>query len=229
MSSIDPSAFFNVVDVTGVVANGLLGGAVARAYRFDAVGFAMLGIVSGLGGGVIRDVLLGNGFPVALTNPAYLSGALIASAAAYLLVLGGKWTGRLLILADLLAVGCWAATGTVKSLAVGLGPLACVLIGVLTAIGGGILRDVLVAKIPAVFGDGPLYATIALIGAIEMFVLARFDLPNWGMTASIVTCAGLGLLARRRGWRLPGAAQWEVRLPARYAGTLRRPGTRQRH
>ncbi|SQC36982.1 Predicted membrane protein [Rothia kristinae] len=65
---------FRTVDIAAVAANGLLGGAVARAFRFDIVGFVMLAIVSGMGGGMIRDVLLNSGFPVALTDAGYWVG-----------------------------------------------------------------------------------------------------------------------------------------------------------
>ncbi|MBW3087077.1 hypothetical protein KEM60_03307 [Austwickia sp. TVS 96-490-7B] len=222
---------FDAVDVTGVVANALLGGAVARARRFDIVGFTVLGVCSGLGGGVIRDVLLASGLPVALTNPAYLPAAILASIAAYLLAVG-RWTTRLLMVADVLALGCWAATGTHKALGVGLAWLPAVLVGVLTAVGGGIIRDVLVARAPVVFGGNTLYASVALVGSAEMLLMDQLGRPVVGMAISIMTCAALGLVARWRGWTLPGAAQWNLRLPAvpslsvRYVDTWRRhPGT----
>ena len=84
-------SLFRIVDVTGVVASGLLGGAVARSKRFDIVGFVSLAIITGLGGGMLRDVLLNSGFPVALTDPAYLAGALIAALVAYVVRLDGTF------------------------------------------------------------------------------------------------------------------------------------------
>lgn len=220
VTTYDPSALFDAVDLTGVIANALLGGAVARARRFDIVGFVILGICSGLGGGVLRDLLLDMGFPVALTHPAYLPAAVAASTAAYLLDVGGRWSGRLLAIADVLALGCWAATGTLKSYAVGLGWLPCLLIGVLTAVGGGIVRDVLVARVPAVFGGNPLYATVALVGSAEMLVCAHLGQPVLGMALSIGTCGLLGVVARWRKWTLPGAVQW--RLPPSVASNALR-------
>lgn len=231
VQEFDPSELFNAVDLTGVVANALLGGAVARAHRFDIVGFVILGSCSGLGGGVMRDLLLGMGFPVALTHPAYLPAAVLASAVAYLLDLRGRWTRRLLLAADVLALGCWAATGTLKAMSVGLAWLPCLLVGVLTAVGGGIIRDVLVARVPGVFGGNPLYATVALIGSVEMLALANLNQPVLGMGLSILTCGLLGLAARWRGWSLPGAAQWSLRqvlvptIP--YVATWARPTWRR--
>lgn len=229
VQEFDPSELFNAVDLTGVVTNALLGGAVARAHRFDIVGFVVLGICSGVGGGILRDLLLGMGFPVALTHPAYLPAAVLASTAAYLLDLRGRWTQHLLATADVLALGCWAATGTLKAYSVGLSWLPCLLMGVLTAIGGGIVRDVLVARPPVVFGGNPLYATVALCGSVEMLILASFNQPAAGMGLSILTCGAVGVAARWRGWVLPGAAQWNLRqvlvppVSERYAAILSLP------
>lgn len=212
MAEFDPSAIFNVVDLIGVVANGLLGGALARAMKFDFVGFVVLGIASGLGGGMVRDILLDNGPPVALTNPLYLPCAILAAAAAYLLVLGGKWTGRALVVADVLALGCWSATGTGKAFALGLAPVPCLMLGVVTAVGGGVIRDVLAGRTPVIFGASTLYASIALVGSSVMLAGNMFGHPQIGMVLAIAACAVLGLLSRRRGWKLPAAADWDLRL-----------------
>lgn len=198
----DAETIFRIVDVTGVVANGLLGGAVARSRRFDIVGFATLAIISGLGGGMIRDVLL-SARPVALTDPAYLSGALIAAVIAYVVHLEGTLPRRALALADVLALGCWSATGTIKAASMGLDAVPSVMLGVITAVGGGMLRDVLVGKTPAVFGGNTLYASLGVVGSIQAFALFHVGHREAGMAASIITCAVLGLLARKLGWMLP--------------------------
>ncbi len=212
---MDLDGVFRVVDVTGVVANGLLGGAVARSRRFDIVGFAMLAIISGLGGGMIRDVLLGVR-PVALTDPAYLSGALVAAVIAYVVKLEGPIPRRALGMADLLALGCWSATGAVKASMLGLGWLPAIMLGVITAVGGGMLRDVLVGKVPTVFGGNTLYASLAVLGSIEAIAFYHAGRSDLGMAASILTCAVLGVLARRLGWMLPEPIEFNLRrLPAR--------------
>ncbi len=211
MDPLEPSAWFRIVDVMGVVANGLLGGAVARRMGFDIVGFAILAVLSGLGGGLLRDVLL-DVRPVALTDPAYITGSLVAALIAYLLNLRGRWTGRVLVLADLLALGCWSATGTSKALVFGIAVLPAVLLGVLTAVGGGMLRDVFVGRVPAIFGGNPLYATVAVVGSLEMALFWHLRREEVGMLVAILTCTALAGLARRRGWVLPGAADLEARL-----------------
>lgn len=132
---LEAEAVFDVVDLLGVLTNGILGGVVARQLRMDLVGFVVLAIVSGLGGGMLRDTLLQQGFPVALTNPAYLTTALAGALVAYPMVFGSKWTFRALFVADCLSVGCWAATGTVKALGAGLAWPPAILLGVVTAVG----------------------------------------------------------------------------------------------
>lgn len=215
VQDLDPSAAFDVVDLLGVLTNGILGGAVARQLKMDPVGFAVLALVSALGGGLLRDTLLQVGFPVALTNPAYLITAIAGAAIAFFLHLQGTWTNRVLVVADALAVGCWAATGTGKALDVGLTWLPAVMIGVTTAVGGGMIRDIAVGRVPMIFGGNTLYATGAVIASAEMAVLHGLGYPNWGMAAAILTAAAVTVVARRRGWRLPGAGEWNVRLPRR--------------
>ena len=85
MFNIEPETLFRIVDIAAVVANGLLGGAVARALRFDMVGFLLLAVVCSMGGGMIRDILLNVGLPIALTDGWYWVGAITSAALAYVL------------------------------------------------------------------------------------------------------------------------------------------------
>ncbi|MBK7722242.1 MAG: TRIC cation channel family protein [Austwickia sp.] len=206
-SSFDPGLLFRLVDVAGVVANGFLGGALARRMGFDLIGFLVLGMSSGLAGGALRDMLLGAGPAVVLTDPAYLTGAMLAATTAYVLDIRGRFAGRILTLVDMLAVGCWSATGAAKALGMGLGWLPALFLGTVTAVGGGIARDVLVGRVPTIFGGNPLYASVAVVGSAQMTLLATFGHHQIGMATAIVSCAALGLLARRRGWVLPAAAE----------------------
>lgn len=201
--TVSPQDVFDAVDLLGVLTNGILGGTLARSRRFDPVGFVVLGIASGLGGGMIRDVLLQAGPAVALTNSAYLVTALVGALVAFLLPIEGRWLTRFLIVADALSLGCWAATGTGKALAHDITWLPAILLGCVTAVGGGVVRDVLVRRVPVVFGGNTLYATPALVGSIVMAVLATQGHPQWGMGAAIVTVTAFCLVARRRGWALP--------------------------
>ncbi|MDO5500220.1 MAG: TRIC cation channel family protein [Propionibacteriaceae bacterium] len=209
---MDADLLFRVVDVTGVFANGLLGGAVARTKRFDLIGFIVLAIVSGLGGGMLRDTLLQVGFPVALTDPAYLSAALAGALVAFVLDFGRGWTRRALLVADALALGCWSATGAAKALGAGLEWMPAIFLGVITAVGGGMLRDILVNQVPSLF-NGPLYASVSVVASAEMVLFQELGEYAIGMALAIITGGILGLLARWRQWTLPQAARWTVPRP----------------
>jgi len=197
-----------VVDLAGVLGNAILGGIAARAAKLDIVGFVILAILSGLGGGIIRDTLLQRGVPVALTDPYYLAVALGGAVIAFFIPFHGKISMRMLLVLDALAVGCWAAAGTQKAVAADLAWLPAILLGMVTAIGGGMVRDVLLMKVPTVFGGNTLYATSAFVASVEMVVLTELGYPAIGSIVAIVTGALLSLLARRFGWILPT----EVRL-----------------
>ncbi|WP_245630425.1 trimeric intracellular cation channel family protein [Granulicoccus phenolivorans] len=204
---------FYIVDLGGVLANGLLGGTLARTMRMDPAGFVVLAIISGLGGGFLRDISLQQGFPAALTTPAYLIVALIAAGIAFVVHLERKWAQWLLAVIDALALGCWAATGTSKALVAGLDWLPSIMLGILTAVGGGMIRDVLVGRVPAVFGGSTLYATSALIGSAIMAICQSQGQSTLGMALSIIIGGGFCLVARWRHWRLPEPV--DLRLPRR--------------
>ncbi|MBF5046052.1 trimeric intracellular cation channel family protein [Aggregicoccus sp. 17bor-14] len=195
--------FLRALDLLGVLANALLGGVVARQHRFDAVGFGTLAFLSGLGGGVIRDVLLQQGPPVALTDPAYLATVLGGAVVAFLIPIDGRLWQRLFPLADALGLGCWAAAGTEKTLLVGLGWLPAVLLGTVSAVGGGAVRDVVLRRVPAVFGGNTLYATCALAASSLLVLLRACGVTRGGPLVSTVFGAALYLVARWRGWTLP--------------------------
>ncbi|MCP2329784.1 MULTISPECIES: trimeric intracellular cation channel family protein [Actinoalloteichus] len=197
------------VDLIGVGANAVLGGMLARSRNFDAVGFLVLAIVSGLGGGLIRDTLLQQGTPVALTDYAYLLTALGGALVAFLLQFEHRvlWR-RGFPVVDAAAVGCWAAAGAGKTLDAGLGWLPAVLLGTITAVGGGMTRDIMLGQIPRIFGGGPLYATCAAIASGALVVLAGLGLREIGVLAALLLGTGLCLVSQWRGWTAPRGRTW---------------------
>lgn len=202
---------FRTVDLVGVFGNAAIGAAVARAERLDPVGFATLAILSGLGGGMIRDTLLQQGPPAAFTDNAYILTALAAAALTYLVTLEGPVWERVLPVVDAVALGAWAAAGALKTLSAGLGWLPALLLGVITACGGGALRDIVVRRTPTVLGGNTLYATCALVAAGVMISAHSAGQSNVGLLAATLTGATLCLLARRRGWMLPDRDSWSPR------------------
>ncbi|MDX6204215.1 MAG: hypothetical protein QOF39_272 [Frankiales bacterium] len=211
------NGLIRAADLTGVFASGLLGGAIARTERLDPVGFAVLAILSSLGGGLIRDTLLQHGTPVALTDYTYLVTAIGAAAVAFLVRFEGQLWERFFPVLDALALGAWAAVGAQKTLHVGLGWLPAVLLGTITAVGGGMVRDIAVLRVPRVFGGNTLYATCAVAASAVMVALNRADHPTAGILAATAVGATMCLLARRRGWSLPSGStdSWRDRLENR--------------
>ena len=210
MQLLDPEAVFRAVDLAGVFVNAVLGGAIARSLKLDIIGFLVLAVLSGLGGGMIRDVLLQNGRPVALSDPTYLITALIGTGLIFNLPIKGRWMHRALSAADALALGCWAATGASKGLAAGLGWIPAIMLGMITAVGGGAVRDVCIGRVPGIFGGNTLTATTAFVSALTMAAAWELGRPNWGMGAAILLAALLTVLTRTLGWMLPGQGGWDV-------------------
>lgn len=216
LSGASLDVLIRVIDLLGVLANAVLGGIVARRERLDPVGFITLAILSGLGGGIIRDVLIQHGTPVALTNYSYIVTALVGAGIAYLLRIEGRLWSRVFPIADAIALGCWSVVGAQKALGVGLGWLPAIMLGGITAVGGGTVRDVVLRRVPVIFSaDSTLYATSAVLGGSVMVVLHHFDMPTAGLLGGMIAGAGLTLVARWRGWRLPHSAGWR---PRRFGG-----------
>lgn len=193
-----------VLDLAGVFANAILGGAIARQHRFDVVGLVALAVISGLGGGIIRDVLLQHGPPIALTDLAYLVVALSGGVLILVTNPGGKLWKRAFRFVDAAALGCWAVAGAEKTLNVGLGALPAILLGTITAVGGGVVRDVILRRSPAVFRPGPLDATSAVAGATVLVAAHDLGQATLGIVLGIVLTTGLRLIALWHGIQAPG-------------------------
>jgi uncharacterized membrane protein YeiH len=205
---------FRWVDLTGVLANAVLGGVIARSARLDPIGFAILAILSGLGGGMIRDTLLQHGPPIALTDYAYIITALVGASLAFLMKVEGPVWNRVWPVVDAVALGAWAAAGAQKTLAVGLGWLPALLLGTITAVGGGFTRDVVLRRVPGILGGNTLYATCAVIASGVMIGFWHASLVTVGALVATLVGAGLCLLARWQNWMLPvGDDEWS---PARF-------------
>ncbi|HHW82706.1 MAG TPA: trimeric intracellular cation channel family protein [Actinomycetales bacterium] len=176
---------------------------VARAHKLDIIGFMTLAIVAALGGGMMRDALLMVGPPLALEDPWYIPAAVIAAIVAWMIPFQTRaWRISSGVL-DGLVIGVWAATGTVKTLTHGFAWPPAILLGVMTAVGGGMLRDLMVGRIPAIFGGSHLYATSALLGSFVALGFFHVGLPNIGLIVSALVACGFFLLSRWFRWKLP--------------------------
>ncbi|WP_276670221.1 trimeric intracellular cation channel family protein [Schaalia cardiffensis] len=201
---------FRAIDLIGVLLNGIIGGRLARTKHFDAVGFAVLAIMSALAGGMLRDVLLQSGPPAALTDPHYLGTALVGAGIAMLWKLDSRPWRIALVIMDGIVLGCWAATGTLKTLQAGFGILPAIMLGVITAVGGGAIRDVSAGNIPQVFGGNNLYATPALVSSAIMVLFELRGLGTIGMLFATLVGSSFTVLSHWRGWQLPQVSEWEL-------------------
>jgi uncharacterized membrane protein YeiH len=211
------------LDLAGVVANALLGGAAARSRRLDLFGYVVIGLVSGLGGGMIRDLLLQHGPPAALVNPVYIPAALAGTGLALILDFSGRGWDHGLVVVDAAAISVWAAAGAHKTLAAGLGWLPAILLGTLTAVGGGAARDLMLQRVPAVFGGNALYASVAVLVASIQVLCTGLGEPVTGTIVGVLCGVLLRLVACRRDWKLPTGLDWRPRLaPGLGGGTAQR-------
>jgi uncharacterized membrane protein YeiH len=202
------------IDLAGVSANAGLGGFVARELEMDPVGFVALAIVSGLGGGILRDTLLQHGPSVALVDPSYLLCATAAAALAFVVPMRGWLWSLSYPVVDALALGPWAAVGAEKTLAVGLSWIPAVLLGTISAVGGGALRDVIVGRRPQIFGGNTLYATCAAASSLVVVLFSHHGTASEVSLLAAVIGTGLCLLSRWRGWRLGSGLSWNQSTPS---------------
>lgn len=178
-----------LLDLAGTLVFALSGALLAVRKDLDIVGVAVLSVAAGLGGGLLRDVLLGATPPAALRNEAYLLTALAAAALGFWFHPGIARLARLnagIRLLDAIGLGFFAIAGTLKSLNAGLDPVPAVLLGVVTGVGGGVVRDLLAGEVPLVLRQ-EVYALAALLGA-TIFVLA----DRGGLARSPAAALGVG-------------------------------------
>ena len=196
------------LDLPAVVVAALGGALVASRAGFDLSGVFGLGLLTGLGGGILRDLLL-NDVPVALTSPEYIIAAIIAAAVIALIADLVDRAVVLLIVLDAAALGLYGVTGINKALALDFSAWSAVLVGMIAALGGGALRDVATARSPEIFRKGgQLYATAVLIGLIAYLI-------TWWIFKDEISAAIVGVLVtfvvRVLAWRLnlilPGPRQ----------------------
>lgn len=196
------------LDVASVVVAALAGAVFATRRGVTVTGVLLIAIASGLGGGIIRDLLLDVGPPRAIADRAYLPAAAAAAVVAVLFVrLTTRLAGLLLIL-DALALGLFSVVGVERTLLAGYPGTSAILIGVIAASAGGIIRDLLAGVPPSMMAEGPWDASAALAGSAAMVLLTLgLDVPTRYTEWPIFVGIGLvSWLSVRLGWRAPMAA-----------------------
>jgi uncharacterized membrane protein YeiH len=195
------------LDLIGLFAFGISGALMAIRLDFDVVGIAILAVITALGGGILRDLVLGDTPPPAFTQWEYLVVPLAAAALTSVAHPELERLTRTLLVFDAAGLGLFCVSGTVKALDYGLAPVAAATLGVTTAVGGGVLRDVIARETPAlVRPDSELYAVPAVAGAVAVAIAWELDAyePVLGVVAAAAVF-GIRALALHRHWRGPRA------------------------
>jgi len=192
-------------DLVGTFVFALSGGTLAVRQRLDLFGVLVLSCAAAVSGGIVRDVLIGAHPPASLADWRYLVVAMVAGLVTF------RWHGVIerlrnpVQLFDAAGLALFAVLGTGKALAFGLSPFAATLLGMVSGIGGGIARDLLVARVPVVL-QAELYAIAALVGGGVVALAAALGWPQSpAMLAGALACFGLRWMALRHGWQLPVA------------------------
>lgn len=198
-----PEGLLIVFDLLGIFVFAISGALVAVRKELDLFGVLVLAGTTGLGGGFLRDVLIDATPPAALADWRYL---LVPVAAGLLTFWFHPTLGRLerqVNVFDAFGLALFCVAGAAKALEYGLGPVPAALLGMVTGIGGGMVRDVLAGRVPVVF-RAELYATPALAGAAVAVVGIEAGVPLlWPALAGATVCLVWRLLAMWRGWQAP--------------------------
>lgn len=192
-----------LLDLVGIFVFALSGALMGVRKKLDVVGMAVLAEMTALGGGVVRDLIL-NLRPAAFESVGYV---LVPIAATVIVFFWHPHVARVMpaiLVLDAAGLGLFCAVGTQKALLFGLTPLHATLLGVTTAVGGGMLRDLLAGEIPTLLYDRQLYALPAMLGSATMAAMFAVNLRGWpAILSAAVIAFGLRILAMRYGWRAP--------------------------
>ena len=196
-----------VLEVFGVFAFALSGALLAVRRGFDVIGILVLAVITAIGGGVLRDVILGDNPPAAFVEWPYFAAPVAAAAFTFLFHPALERLNRAILVADAAGLGFFCIAGTEKALEYGLGPLPAAALGVTTGVGGGLLRDVVARETPVLVDPkSELYAIPAIVGAL--IVATAWHLDAYDPALAVAVSVGIvlvRLLALRRGWRAPVA------------------------
>ena len=191
------------LDLAGTFVFALSGGMAGVQRRLDLFGVLVLSFAAASSGGIARDLLIGAVPPQAIGDWRYLAVSLLAGVITFYCYAAINRLHSPVLVFDGAGLALFAVSGTQKALGFGLHPVMAALLGMLTGIGGGMVRDLLLAEIPTILRT-ELYAVAALAGASVVVIGDRLRFPSpLVMAAGVILCLGLRLGAIHRGWRLP--------------------------
>lgn len=195
----------HALELAAIFCGALSGGLAAVRKNFDFFAVLLLAWAAGLGGGILRDVLIGAVPPVGISDWRFVTATLLSGLAIYFFHPRLQRMRRAVIVLDAGALAIFVVIGAQKGLELGAGPLAAVFVGLLTGIGGGLLRDLLVDEVPLVLRERELYAVPALLGAAGTVGLDQVGaLGDVTRVVLVLLIFGLRLVALRQRWQVPG-------------------------
>jgi len=202
---MSPDLTLNLLDLTGTFVFGLSGAMLAVRRDLDVFGIAVLAVAAALSGGMIRDMALGATPVAALGTSHYLLAALAAALCVFVAHRVIEKLSKPVMVLDAIGLGLFAVSGARKALDYGLDPLPTLVLGVLTAVGGGAVRDLLVTEVPRVLRE-EVYALAALLGAVIVVIGDRIGAdPMWPLIIGATAAALIRILSVLRGWQAPKA------------------------
>lgn len=199
------SALYSAFDLGGTFVFAISGAMAGVKHRLDLFGVLVLAFAAGNSGGIARDVMIGAIPPAAINYWRYVAVSILAGLITFYWYRVINRLSSPVLVFDAAGLALFAVAGATKALAYHTGPVAATLLGMLTGIGGGMVRDVLVREIPTVLRT-ELYAVAALVGAAAVVLGRLLHVPaSVSAVTGAVLCFGLRLMAMRRGWHLPTA------------------------
>ncbi|MFS0693425.1 trimeric intracellular cation channel family protein [Streptomyces nitrosporeus] len=197
----------HALDIVGIFVFAISGALLAVRKNFDVFGIAVLAEVTALGGGIFRDVIIGAVPPAAFTDLGYFTTPLLAAGLVFFLHPHVERIQVAVNVFDAAGLGLFCVSGTVKAYDYGLGLTSSAALGLATAVGGGVLRDVLANEVPSLLRwDRDLYAVPAIMGSVLVVLCIRFETLNaYTSGIAVITTFTLRLLAMRYHWRAPRA------------------------
>lgn len=192
------------LELIGTFAFAVSGALLAAKKGVDIIGSLLLASLAGLGGGVIRDLVLNESVPTAFAAPQYLIPVVVAVVAVYVRLIKEDRLRRTLLVFDAVGLSLFCVMGTSIAHAAGLNPVAAALLGLTTAVGGGTLRDVVANEVPEIFSPKGVYAVPAMVGSAGAVICLELGVFNSFAAVGVAAAVFLfRLVALKRGWTVP--------------------------
>ena len=196
------TTFLLILDLGGTFVFGLSGAVAGVKHRLDIFGVIVLSFVAANTGGIIRDLLIGAIPPATISDWRYIVAGLLPGLITFYAYRPIKRLNNPVLVFDAAGLGLFAVTGSLKALEYSINPLAAVFLGVLTGVGGGVTRDILVGEIPAVLRTD-IYAVAALVGSTVVVIGYMLGFAQIAAVLGAIMCFVIRILAIRRHWKLP--------------------------